>query len=584
MALNKLKKFLQENNIDFFIQPNCDSFFSEYLPDHCKRIEFITNFSGSNACVIFGKKKSYFFTDSRYTLQAADQIDNNEFEIINLAKQNILSWFKQNLSQKQIIALDTKLFNINFISDILKITDNKNAKIKFLDHNPIDNFWISRPKIANSKIYFCDNKFTGQESQIKRQKIILNIKGDALLISNPQNLCWLLNIRASDVKYSPILLSYAILYKDGSCDLFADKNLISDIKNPNLVNVNIIDSNLFEEKLIKIKEIDIVKNTVNYHIFAILQKNNIAINYKNDDIEQLRAIKNKSEIVGTINAHYLDGSAVTKFLYWIDQAVKNNIAIDELSAADKLYQFRKENEEFIYPSFATISSFASNGAVIHYHPTSKTNKKITGNSLYLVDSGGQYNKNKAFGTTDITRTIAIGNVSQEMINNFTNVLKGHIAIANAKIPYKISGANIDILARYNLYKSGLDYDHGTGHGVGSFLSVHEGGCGISKNCYHELKAGMIISNEPGFYKDNEYGIRIENLILVKKDSDDFLCFKTISLAPIDQNLINFKMLTFEEKKWLIDYHIEIYDKIAMMLNIDEKDWLANIIKVYQQNN
>ena len=584
MALNKLKKFLQENNIDFFIQPNCDSFFSEYLPDHCKRIEFITNFSGSNACVIFGKKKSYFFTDGRYILQAADQIDNNEFEIINLAKQNILSWFKQNLSQKQIIALDTKLFNINFISDILKITDNKNAKIKFLDHNPIDNFWLSRPKIANSKIYFCDNKFTGQESQIKRQKIILNIKGDALLISNPQNLCWLLNIRASDVKYSPILLSYAILYKDGSCDLFANKNLISDINNSNLSNVNIIDSNLFEEKLIKIKEIDIVKNTVNYHIFSILQKNNIAINYKNDDIEQLRAIKNKSEIVGTINAHYLDGSAVTKFLYWINQAVKNNIAIDELSVADKLYQFRKENEEFIYPSFATISSFASNGAIIHYQPTTKTNKKIIGNSLYLVDSGGQYNKNKAFGTTDITRTIAIGKASQEMINNFTNVLKGHIAIANAKIPYKISGANIDILARYNLYKSGLDYAHGTGHGVGSFLSVHEGGCGISKNCHYELKAGMIISNEPGFYKDNEYGIRIENLILVKKASDDFLCFKTISLAPIDHNLINFKMLTFEEKKWLIDYHIEIYDKIAMMLDKDEKDWLANIIKFYQQNN
>jgi Xaa-Pro aminopeptidase len=288
-----------------------------------------------------------------------------------------------------------------------------------------------------------------------------------------------------------------------------------------------------------------------------LLKNYFEIIVKTDPIEIAKSQKNSAEILGAIKAHEADGLALTKFLFWLEKSLKNGAEIDEILAAEKLLEFRAQNPAFLYPSFNSISAFASNGAVIHYAPTPKTNKKISGNSLYLIDSGGQYFCDDFCGTTDVTRTICVGDPSAEMIENFTRVLKGHIALARVKFPIGTTGSQLDALARFHLWQAGLDYDHGTGHGVGSFLSVHEGPCGISKRAHQELLPGMILSNEPGFYLDGKYGIRIENLMLVEKINDKFLGFRTLTLAPIDERLIDFKMMTYPEKKWLENYHGEV---------------------------
>ena len=596
--LLQLKKILKDKKADFYILPNSDEFFCEYLPESEKRIEFLTGFNGSNAQIVFGHKKSYFFTDSRYILQAKNQLDSSEFEIINMAENSLLNWLRENATDRKIL-LDEKLFSIDFIENLQKINQN----IIFSD-DLVAKIWINRPKKPNSDVFLLKNAVCGENSLKKRQKITENLKSDALLITKAENICYLLNIRAADIEFSPFLLAYGILYKDGKVDLFVDEgcfkgekisgvNFINLRKNdpasnqeqaPSSIlpqgedeNLEILEkgeSNILSNIILPLREdrraqrfeegsISVVKKTTNFAIFKMLQKANLKIDFVTDEIENLRAVKNKIEINGAIKSHEIDGRAVTKFLKWLDKKIANDEEITEISAAAKLLEFRKCAPEFLYESFNAISGFSSNGAIIHYAVNEKTNKTLRQNqsdkfgSLYLVDSGGQYLGEDFYGTTDITRTIAIGTPSPEMIADFTRVLKGHIAIARAKFPRGTSGAQLDSLARFHLWQAGKDYGHGTGHGVGSFLSVHEGPCGISKNAHAPLKEGMILSNEPGFYQEGEYGIRIENLMLVEKFNDEFLCFKTLTKAPIDEKLIDFKMLTYPEKKWLEKYALEV---------------------------
>ncbi len=569
LRLLAFKKILKEQKIDFFLLPNSDEFFCEYLPESQKRVQYLTGFGGSNATIIFSQEKSYFFTDGRYVLQAKNELDLNEFEIFNIAKKPVLTWLQENLSKSKNLAFDAKLVSLNFAKFCQKISLN----LVFLNENLVDKIWTNQPKPKNSPVFFCNKKLTGIDSSTKRKLILQNLDSDAMIITRPENLCWLLNIRAADVEFTPLLLAYAILFKNGEIDLFVDEKrfLPSDLKN--LSKVNFIQANCFDLRIgvlrKKISKIQIDAASTNYWLYECLVKNNFEIIAKTDPIELTKSQKNSAEISGAIKAHELDGLALTKFLLWLEKSVENGEEIDEISAAKKLLEFRQQNSAFLYPSFNSISAFASNGAVIHYCATPKTNKKISGNSLYLIDSGGQYFANQAndsndnfCGTTDVTRTIAIGKPSAEMIENFTRVLKGHIALARVKFPIGTTGAQLDALARFHLWQAGLDFDHGTGHGVGSFLSVHEGPCGISKRVHQELLEGMILSNEPGFYLDGEYGIRIENLMLVKKINDKFLGFKTLTLAPIDERLIDFKMLTYPEKKWLKDYHQEISQKFA----------------------
>lgn len=572
--LSKLKTFLKEQKIDFFLLPNSDEFFSEYLQESEKRIEFLTGFSGSAATIIFGQDKSYFFTDGRYMLQAKEQLDLNEFEIFNITQKSVISWINENISSNKKLALDAKLVSKNFVDSI-------KASLIFLEKNPVDKIWQNRPKKNESEVFVLPKAFSGLDSIEKRKAIAATCEADVLLITKPENLCWALNIRASDIEFNPLCLAYGILFKNGEMDFFIDEKRLKNIE---LQKVNALQADCMDLRLSVIrkkhKKIQIDPAATNYWIYRELEKNNFEIILKEAPTTLIKSPKNPAEISGMVESHIADGVALAKFLFWFENAVKNAEAIDEISVSEKLQEIKKQNRNFLYPSFATIAGFASNGAVIHYHATAKTNKKISGNSLFLLDSGSQYFGADFCGTTDVTRTISVGKVSEEMIENFTRVLKGHIALARAKFPRGTTGAQLDVLARNPLWLAGKDFDHGTGHGVGAFLGVHEGPCGISKRAHYPLLEGMILSNEPGYYKDGEYGIRIENLMLVEKFDEKFLCFKTLTLAPIDPAVIDFKMLTYPEKKWLKEYHENIFATIASQLNAEEKSWLKNIVEKF----
>ena len=567
--MKKITDFLIKNNFDYFLLPNSDEFFSEYLPQNQKRIEFICGFNGSNATIIFGQKKNYFFTDGRYILQAKQQLDLNEFEIINIADKPLFSWLKDNVDKTQNLALDPKLLSKNFIEEC----ENFLSKITFLQKNPIDEIWIDKPIIKGSQVFSLPLNLVGENFEQKKSKLLDGFLSDAIFISKPENLNWLLNIRSDDVDYTPLFLAQALLFKNGKLVIFANEERFENI---NLENVEIISKEKFEEYFKRFSSqktlIQIDKRATNYWSCEIFEKNNIKYFHKNCPIEILKAIKNSHEIIGAKKSHYHDAIAIVRFLFWLEDSQKKQQIISEISAQQKLLEFRQKCDHFLYPSFETISGFEANGAIIHYHSTPQTNKEFLGNSLYLFDSGGQYFGDNFCGTTDITRTIAIGTPTLEMIEDYTRVLKGHIALARIKFPRGTSGSQLDVLARSHLWNVAKNYDHGTGHGVGSFLSVHEGPCSISKNSPQPLQIGMILSNEPGFYQEGEYGIRLENLMLVTEFDEKFLCFETLTLAPFDFNLIDFKMLTYPEKKWLAEYHRNILRTIGEELNYQELSW------------
>ena len=580
--LKQIKFFLQENKIDFLLLPNNDEFFSEYLPESKRRIKAITGFNGSNAVVIFGIKKSYFFTDSRYILQAKNQLDLAEYEIFDIANKPIITWLESNLAEKKL-ALFTKITSVDFVNEVEKFA-SKN--LQFFDEIFIDKFLVNQnlfpqsPQSKQSKIFHCDEKISGLSDIKKRAIIASKIIGDAMLITKSNELSWLLNIRGFDFEHSPLIFAYAILYKDSRIDLFIDEKRIDGF---NLENVNFMPEEQLESRLNFIKKdyssIDVNFNNLNYFILKILQKNKFNINNQKNIILQFMMQKNPQEIYGAEMTHKLDGLALTRFILWFKKNI-NTQNITEFSAQNKLHEFRKQNKNFICESFATISAFAKNGAIIHYHCEEKTDNKIEGNSLYLLDSGGQYLGENFFGTTDVTRTLLVGNPTLEMIANYTLVLKGHIALARVKFPRGITGGNLDILARFHLWQVGLDYQHGTGHGVGSFSCVHEGFCNINLRNNTQLLPNMILSNEPGYYKEGHYGIRLENLQRVVEIDDKFLAFKSLTLVAFEAELIDFKMLTYPEKKWLKNYHQAILDEFLNQLSIDEKEDLIRLCQTF----
>jgi Xaa-Pro aminopeptidase len=553
--MNKLiKKFLKDKNLDFFILSNNDEFSSEYAPDSEKRVEYISNFTGSNAVIIFCQKgKNAFFTDGRYTNQARQEIDSEKFEIFDLST---MSWqkFLQNFPDSQI-GFDPKLHNIYEIVQL-----QKNHPNLFPIKNPIDNIWQNdierpRPKAKKAEVFIHDLKFCGESWQNKLKKIQQNIKNNETLILNcPNSIAWLFNIRAHDINHIPAALIYALIEKE-SAKLFIDKSRLNKISPNYLENIEIYPPQLLLEKIQQNQNQNFITDfsQCNFAIYQFLQKNNIIFRHNPNPCILLKAKKNPIEVAGAKACHQEDSIAVNKLLSWIEENKNNDIC--EISVAQKLLEFRRERKYFIEESFPTISAFGSNGAIIHYHPKQKTNKKIKGNGLFLLDSGGNYLN----GTTDVTRTIAIGNPTTEQKINFTLVLKGHIRLAIAKFPKSTTGGALDALARFDLWQEGKNYAHGTGHGVGNFLSVHEGPQSISSRISSIiLEEGMILSNEPGYYVDNEYGIRIENLMIVKEFNENFLEFETLTSVPIDINLVEFSILTEYEKKWLKNYNTNSY--------------------------
>ena len=557
--MNKFKKLFNKYKIDGYIVPKNDEYFNEYIPAHKDRLKFISNFSGSAGFAILFKNKNYLFVDGRYTTQARIQ-SGKKFKIETIPKKFPKNVLKTN--KKLIIGFDPKLHTEQQLNYLFKI---KNVELKSLEKNLVDIVWSKKQKAITRSYYPMPENMVGDkaEKKILRVKKLLNKnKIDLLLVTAPENVAWVLNIRGYDSLYSPIPNTRLIISKSGGVFLFADlkkTQKLNKFLKDKVKILNEMDINKFFLKLSN-QKIWLDQKSCSLHFKMLLSKKNKVFE-KIDPIYYLKSIKNNTEIKNMEKSHLIDGIALTKFLFWLKKNFKNK-TITEISAQNKLESFRKMNSKYKFPSFSTISGSGPNSAIIHYKATAKTNRKLKKGDLYLVDSGGQY----YFGTTDVTRTLSLDNKSNYIKNIYTRVLKGHIAVSNFKISKNTTGSKIDLYARKYLKKIKLDYPHGTGHGVGYFLNVHEGPQSISKNSHIKLKDGMILSNEPGYYKDGSFGIRIENLVYIKKNK-----FIELTLAPIEKNLINKSILSLTEIKWLNNYHKKVKESLYKFMNVNEKN-------------
>ena len=554
-------KFLKYN-IDGYVIPKNDEYFTEYSKTN--RLKIISNFSGSAGLAVILKNKNYLFTDGRYTIQS--QIESGkEFKIIKYEKINNCNIFK-NLT----LGIDPKLFTSNQIKKFFI----KNNKIKFIDNNLVDE--IKTEKINDNFNFFSLNKdVVGESHNSKIDKIskyLKKNKSDYLFVTAPENVAWILNIRGDDSPNSPIPNSRLIISKNKKIFFISKTQKAKKIiKERKIKFSEFINNNDFLKKISQFKgDCFIIDDKTCSIYFEDIIKSKFKIVKKEDPSYLLKAVKNKTEIKNMINTHILDGVALTKFIYWIKNINKKQI--NEVQAQKKLESFRKLNKNYLYPSFNTIAGSGKNGAIVHYHAKKESCKIIKKKDIFLCDSGGQYK----YGTTDVTRTICFSKPKIRIKNIFTKVLKGHIAVANTNLKKDSIGKKIDKRARKFLKKSKLDYAHGTGHGVGFFLNVHEGPQSISKFNKIKIVEGMILSNEPGYYEKNNFGIRIENLIFVRKNNGNIF-FENLTLVPIEKELINYKHLTPVEKNYLFKYHVNVYSKISKYLNIKERKWLASFI-------
>ena len=560
--IKELRSKFKKYEIDGYVIPKNDDYFTEY--SKLNRLEVISNFSGSAGLAIILKNKNYLFTDGRYTIQSKIESGKN-FKIYGFEKLINCSLFK-NLT----LGIDPKLFTNTQIKNYFL----KHNKIKYIEKNLIDE--IKKQKEHTSIPFFSlDKNIVGESINSKLNKITKYLKKnkcDYIFISAPENVAWTLNIRGGDGPNSPIPNSRLIVSKSKKILLISNlKKCKQLLKNKIIKKDEFLDAHTLPSKILLLKGKNFIIDDKSCSIFyENLIKSKFKIIKREDPIYLLKAIKNKTEIKNMINAHILDGVALTKFLFWIKKINKKKIT--EVEAAKKLENFRKLNKNFLYPSFDTIAGSGKNGAIVHYRAKKEKCRTINRNDILLCDSGGQYK----YGTTDVTRTICFSKQKHSIKNIFTKVLKGHIAVATTDINKDDTGKKIDKRARKFLNKSNLDYAHGTGHGVGFFLNVHEGPQSITKINTVKIREGMILSNEPGYYKTNEYGIRIENLVYVKKIKKN-LSFQNLTMAPIEKDLINFDLLTIDEKNYLFKYHLEVYSRISKYLNPNERSWLATFI-------
>jgi len=560
--IKKLRKFFRSLMIDGYLVPKNDEYFNEYVSQSNDRLKFISNFSGSAGFAIILKNKNYLFIDGRYTIQARIQSGKN-FKITTIPQK----FPKDVLKSKKTLTIgfDPKLHNekqLNFLFNI------KNIILKPINRNLIDIVWSKKPKDLLKPFFSLSKKDAGQSEQEKIAKVknvLLKNKADYLLVTAPENVAWILNIRGYDSAFSPIPNARLLINSKGEIDLFSQLEKVIKIKKIFSKKIKFHDENKIEKKLKNLWKNNIWLDALScsIHYKNLLKKRNRIIE-KIDPIYFFKSIKNPTEIKNMKKSHMLDGVALTKFLFWLKKNFRKR-KITEISAQKKLEGFRKMNKNYKFPSFSTISGAGPNSAIIHYKASVKSNRTLKKGDLYLVDSGGQY----SFGTTDVTRTISLDNNSKFIREIYTRVLKGHIAVSDYKIRKNSKGSDIDRNARKSLRKIRLDYPHGTGHGVGYFLNVHEGPQSFSKKNKVNLKPGMIISNEPGYYKEGYFGIRIENLIYIKKNK-----FKELTMAPIEKDLIKKKMLNKKEIVWLNKYHTKVKKNLFRFMNLEEK---ANLI-------
>ena len=568
--LQQLRIQMQDQNIDVCLINQTDEFQNEFLPQYSKRLQWLTNFSGSAGEALITKNKAYLFVDGRYTLQAKLEVNQNVYKVYNYSKKTPTEILKSLKLNKPNFGIDGNIITVkklNLLTSELKT----NVSIKLLEKNLVDLIWYSRPKIKKSIVWHHKRSFHGTDVSNKIttiKKIIKKNKAQYLFITSNESICWLLNLRSSDLAYTPIFMSRLIISDSGECFLFA--NIKEGLKFPKAVRFHQIELNLLSNFLsdtIANKKIIADPRTLSSNTNEFLLKNKVKIKLINDPIEVLKSQKNNSEIKGIRAAHLRDGVALTKAIFWIKEKVLKK-KLTELQAVKKIDSNRLNNKNFYSLSFPTIAGSGPNGAIVHYHANKKSNRKIKDTDLFLIDSGAQY----LDGTTDVTRTISFRKVSNEQKKMNTLVLKGHIAVATSVFSKSETGKLLNINARKYLRQHNCDFDHGTGHGVGYFLNVHEGPQSISSVSKVKFLPGMIISNEPGYYKANEYGIRIENLVNVKVHGNKYK-FETLTLAPIDRQLIETSLLSKNEIKWLNTYHEHVYIKLGKYLETKEKIWL-----------
>ena len=559
--IKKLRKFFKSLAIDGYLIPKNDEYFNEYVNESRDRLKFISNFSGSAGFAIILKNKNYLFVDGRYSIQGQIQSGKN-FNIITIPQKFPKDIFK---TKKIIIGFDPKLHNerqLNFLFNF------KNIVLKPINKNLIDIIWYKKPKDLIKPFFSISKKYSGQsyhEKVLKIKNILRKKKIDYLLVTAPENVAWTLNIRGFDSSFSPIPNARLLMSNNGNMYLFSKPEKVKNIKKK-FKEVKFFDESDFDKTLKNLSNRNILLDglSCSLHYKKLLCKKNSIVETI-DPIYFFKSIKNPTEIKNMKKSHTLDGAALTKFLFWLKKNFREK-KITEISAQEKLEKFRKMNKNYKFPSFSTISGAGPNSAIIHYKASAKSNRTLKKGDLYLVDSGGQY----SFGTTDVTRTISLDNSSELIKEIYTRVLKGHIAVSDYKVKSNTKGSDIDRDARKPLKKIGLDYPHGTGHGVGYFLNVHEGPQSFSKKNKVNLKTGMIVSNEPGYYKEGYFGIRIENLIFIKKNK-----FEELTMAPMEKDLIKKKMLNKKEISWLNKYHNKVKKNLLRFMNVEEKVNLIN---------
>ena len=582
--LAALRAELERRGLDGFIVPLNDEYHGEYVPRHGQRLAWLTGFTGSAGVALVLAESAAFFTDGRYTLQAGEQVDGALYAIHHIVETPPSTWLARHLSSGQRFGYDPWLHTGDGLARLDEACAAAQAELVAVESNPLDAVWTDQPPPPLSPVKPHPLDYAGEASADKRRRLAAALaeRGrDCTILTLPESLAWLLNVRGGDVPRTPLPLSFGILHADAGVDWFIDQRKLTPATRAHLdPEVRVHELASFAPALDALGEagaaVQVDPASAPAAVLARLTAQGARLHRAEDPCLLPKACKNAIELAGSREAHRRDGVALVRFLAWLDQALTRGEVVDELGAAARLESFRRENALFQDLSFDTISGAGPNGAIVHYRVTPASSRPLAPGQRYLLDSGAQY----LDGTTDVTRTIAIGTPTAEMCDRFSRVLKGHIALALCQFPEGTSGGQLDILARQPLWQAGLDYDHGTGHGVGSYLSVHEGPQRVAKaGSAVPLKRGMILSDEPGYYKAGHYGIRIENLVAVVEAPPPLgaertlLAFETLTRVPIDRRLVDPMLLGLAEMVWLDNYHAALYEELAPLLDAESGAWL-----------
>jgi Xaa-Pro aminopeptidase len=579
--LSAFREELGRRSLTGFVIPRADQQQNEYVPPSEERLAWLTGFTGSAGQAIVLAHEAAVFVDGRYTLQAAKQVDRKAWSIEPLVDPPPESWLAGHLEAGDRLGFDPWLHTSAAAERLAAACAKAGAELVAVDSNPLDSVWTERPQPPLGPVAVHGRQFSGEAEADKLKRIqseIAKLGADALVLSDSHAVAWTFNIRGADVSHTPLPLSYALVPKDGRPTVFIDHRKLSNSARDHLErSADVREPDALAPSLTELAQrgaaIALDSATAADALSRLISAAGGKPLRGSDPVSLLKAVKNVTEIEGTRNAHRRDAIALARFLAWIDREAPTG-ALTEIDTVEALETFRRDTGALKDVSFPTIAGTGPNGAIVHYRVTRKSNRRIVAGDLLLIDSGAQYED----GTTDVTRTIAIGTPTQEMQDRFTRVLRGHIAIARAVFPDGASGAQLDTLARQFLWQAGIDFEHGTGHGVGSYLSVHEGPARISKLGTTPLKRGMILSNEPGYYKTDGFGIRIENLELViaadvPGAEKPMNAFETLTFAPIDRRLIDVRMLSSAELDWLNAYHAEVRGIVRAQLDESDKLWL-----------